>query len=644
MDAASISQLLINFVTLSAFYSCFAVGLALVFGVMRVINFAHGEFYMLGGYAVWVVMTVASGLPLPIVFVMALIVGPIVVGCIGFVVEVLMFRPMQDNPFAGFMASLGLAYVLQVLAALSFGVVSKSLPIMFPGSIDIFGGVLSVQRLAVILFSVIMMVGLWYFLTQSRAGRAIRAISQNKRSAVLQGINLNLNSALTMAIGAALAAVSGSLMGSVINIGPYMGLGAIWKAFIVVIVGGMGSIPGAVAAAVLFGFIDSLSSTFGLGQFIVMIDTLIMLVVLAFFPQGLMGRDAPALEAPSRAGTSAVRLQVRPGKLFYACAGAFLLGILIVLPFVLPRYLQDSLVLFVVNAILVMSYRLITTMGGWSFAHIAMMAIGSYTMAMLTTAYADISFWLTIPLGGIFAFLVALAISYPVLRTKQFYFFLSTFAAGEAIRQSFIQFEDVLGGIEGIPFIDPPEPIFGLSFFDTTNYYFLVLIFAIVCGAIMYAFDKSHVGKTVKAVAANENLSKAAGMNAWRYKALAFCLGSFFAGVAGVFFSNYNGFVAPTDYTTAFMFKIIAAVIVGGSRTFWGPLLGLVVLTIIQELLRDLYQIVPLIWGSIIIMTMLFMPQGLESFVMRVANRYGHVLGERKPPSLRSGAGSRSGA
>ena len=478
------------------------------------------------------------------------------------------------------------------------------------------------QRLAVILFSVIMMVGLWYFLTHLRTGRAIRATSQNKQSAVLQGINLNWTSALTMAIGAALAAVSGSLMGSVINIGPFMGLEAIWKAFIVVIVGGMGSIPGAVAAAVMFGFLDSLSSTFGLGQFIVMIDTLIMLAVLAFFPQGLMGSDAPPLETPSQPGARATTTNLRPGKLFYASGGAFFLGIAIVLPFVLPRYLQDALVLFVVNAILVMSYRLITTMGGWSFAHIAMMAIGSYTMAMLTTAYAGISFWLTIPLGGIFAALVAFAISYPVLRTKQFYFFLSTFAAGEAIRQCFIQFEDVLGGIEGIPFIDPPDPVFGLSFYDTTNYYFLVLIFAILCGAIMYAFDRSHVGRTVKAVAANENLSEAAGMNTWRYKALAFCLGSFFAGIAGVFFSNYNGFVAPTDYTTAFMFKIIAAVIIGGTRTFWGPLLGLIVLTIIQELLRDLYQIVPLIWGSIIILTMLFMPQGLESFVLRMANHY----------------------
>ena len=588
---------------------------------MRVINFAHGEFYMLGGYAVWVVMTVASDLPLPIVFAMALIVGPIVVGFIGFVVEILLFRPMRGNPFAGFMASLGLAYVLQVLAAMGFGVVSKSLPIMLPGSIDIFGGVLSIQRLAVILFSFIMMVGLWHFLAHSRTGRAIRATSQDKQSAVLQGIRLNATSALTLAIGAALAAISGSLMGSVINIGPFMGLEAIWKAFIVVIVGGMGSIPGAVAAAVLFGFFDSLSSTFGLGQFTVMIDTLVMLVVLAFFPQGLMGSDAQTLETSNNAAERTIRLKFRPGKLFFGSGSALLLGIVIILPFVLPRYLQDTLVLFMVSAILVMSYRLITTMGGWSFAHIAMMAVGAYTMAMLTTAYAEISFWLTIPLGGLVACIVAFAISYPILRTKQFYFFLSTFAAGEAIRQSFIQFKGTFGGIEGIPFIDPPDPIYGFSFYDTTNYYFLVLAFALICGAIMYTFDRSRVGRTIKAVAANENLSKAVGMNTWRYKALAFCLGSFFAGVAGVFFSNYNGFVAPTDYTTAFMFKIIAAVIIGGSRTFWGPLLGLLVLTIIQELLRDLYQIVPLIWGSIIIFTMLFLPQGLESFVLRLANR-----------------------
>ena len=94
---------------------------------------------------------------------------------------------------------------------------------------------------------------------------------------------------------------------------------------------------------------------------------------------------------------------------------------------------------------------------------------------------------------------------------------------------------------------------------------------------------------------------------------MAFVIGSFFAGVAGVLFANYNGFVTPTDYTAVFMFKIIASAIVGGTRTFAGPILGLLVLTILQEMFRDVYQIVPLIWGVFIIGIMLFMPHGLES-------------------------------
>ena len=105
-----------------------------------------------------------------------------------------------------------------------------------------------------------------------------------------------------------------------------------------------------------------------------------------------------------------------------------LLVVMIVLPFLLPAYWQDVLVLFTINVILVMSYRLITTMGGWSFAHIAIMGLGAYTMALLTTKYYSLSFWITLPIGGLVSALFAVAISYPVLRTRKFYFFLSTFA------------------------------------------------------------------------------------------------------------------------------------------------------------------------------------------------------------------------
>ncbi|MEI4488742.1 ABC transporter permease [Frigidibacter sp. MR17.14] len=611
----NLTQIFINFLSLSAFYGLFAVGLALVFGVMKVVNFAHGEFFMLGGYALWLLLAALPGLPLWLVFGLALVVGPLVVALAGMLVEKLIFERTANNTFGGFIASLGLSYVIQALAVLGFGVVSKSLPVLIPGQIEVAGGILTHQRLAVILGGVAMMTGLWVFLNRTRAGRAVRAASQNHASARLQGINLRRVRYTTMAIGAAMAAVSGVLMGSVINVGPYMGLEAIWKAFIVVIVGGLGSIPGAITAALLFGLIDSIATTLGYGQYIVIIDTVIMLAVLAFFPRGLLGREAPPLDQGQVQGGDGAEAALPPGLsralvLAFACA-------LAAFPFFASQYYIGIGILFLINLILVISYRTCTTMGGWSFAHVTMFAIGAYAMALLQTG-PGLSFWLILPLAGLAAALVALVIAWPVMRTRQFYFFLSTFAAGEAIRQCFIQFRPVFGGIEGISFLSPPEDLFGLSFYDTRTYYLMALALAAIAGALLWVFDRGRTGRTVKAMAENENLSAALGIDALALKTLVFCISAFFAGCAGALFAGYNGFVAPTDFTAQVMFKIIAAVIIGGSRSFWGPVIGLVVLTVLEEALTGADQLVPLFWGLTIILTVLFIPSGLEGLARRL--------------------------
>lgn len=614
MHDVSITQLIINFLALSSFYGLFAVGLALVFGVMKVVNFAHGEFFMLGGYGIWLMLAAFPGLPLWAVFLVALVIGPILVGLVGMVVEAVIFEPTSDDAFGGFIASLGLSYVIQALVALGFGVVSKSLPVMVPGQVEFAGGVLTNQRAIVIAAAIVMSGALWFFLHRSGSGRAIRAASQNRQAALLQGISLRRVRYTTMAIGAGLAGISGVLMASIINIGPYMGLEAIWKAFIVVIVGGLGSIPGAIVAALLFGFIDSVSNVFGLGQYIIIIDTVIMLGVLAFFPRGLLGREVPLLDqAPVRRVAADGVPVPRGAKL----AAALLCGAgLLALPFAASPYYLGVGVLFLVNVILVVSYRTITTMGGWSFAHIVMLAIGAYTTALLQTML-NLSYWLIIPAAGAVAALVALVVAFPVMRTRQFYFFLSTFAAGEAIRQCFIQFKRPFGGIEGVPFLSPPESLFGIDFGNPVNYYLLVLLITAACCVILFRFDAGRTGRTVKALAENENLSAAIGISGWGLKTLAFCVGSFFAGIAGALFAGYNGFVAPTDFTPQFMLKIIAAVVIGGSRSFWGPVIGLVALTIIQEALKGMDQLVPLIWGLTIILTVLLIPQGLEGLVRR---------------------------
>jgi branched-chain amino acid transport system permease protein len=284
----------------------------------------------------------------------------------------------------------------------------------------------------------------------------------------------------------------------------------------------------------------------------------------------------------------------------------------IAVPILVSGYWKDVFVILVINMILVVSYRLITTMGGWSFAHVVMMGLGGYASALLTTKFLRFSFWTALPLSGIAAAAFALLITYPVLRTRGFYFFLSTFAAGEALRQSFIRLKWPFGGIEGISFIKRPAPLLGIDFENQLSYYYLALGIAIVCGAVMFRFSKSRIGVVVKAVSSNQGLCEAVGVNTWGYKAMTFIVGSIFSGVAGSLFVHYNGFVAPTDYTSIYMFKIVASAILGGTTTFVGPIVGLIFLTLVQEIFRDLLEWLPLVYGAIIISVLLFLPKGIE--------------------------------
>jgi branched-chain amino acid transport system permease protein len=291
------------------------------------------------------------------------------------------------------------------------------------------------------------------------------------------------------------------------------------------------------------------------------------------------------------------------------------------LPFLLSTYDKEILVLFVINVMLVLGYRTITTMGGWSFAHTAIMGLGSYTMAILTQEEFGVSFWLTLPLAAVAAGIFSALLSYPVLRTRGFYFFLSTFAAGEALRQSYKQFTGITGGTYGISFIPRPESILGVSFESTISYYYLVLIFTIVIAIMLIMFNGSRFGRTITAVAQNEELSLSIGINTRRYRMIAFVLGSAIAGVAGVFFANFNGIINPADFGSSLMFKVIAAAIVGGVRTIWGPILGLFYLTMLEELFFSYADWVPLLWGVSVIGILIFAPNGLESIATSFLTR-----------------------
>jgi len=280
-----------------------------------------------------------------------------------------------------------------------------------------------------------------------------------------------------------------------------------------------------------------------------------------------------------------------------------------------PAYLDGILVLFILNAVLVTSYRTITAMGGWSFAHVAIMGVGAYTTAILTTGSLAVGVLFAVVAGGLCAGLIAGLLAWPVLRTRQYYFFLSTFAAGEALRQAFIQARDLTGGTSGIAFIPRPALIDAAS---THQFLWLSLMVFLLLGTFYVCFDTSETGIRIRAVAEDETLSSALGIDAWAHRATAFVLGSVGAGVAGGLLASYNGIVAPSDFGAATMFKIVAACIVGGTGRLYGPILGLLFLTLIEEAFRGIPVYVPFVWGALVIAAILYAPKGLSGVVDRM--------------------------
>ena len=277
-------QTALNALYAASFMALVAVGLALIFGVMGVINFAHGELYMLGAY-VAVVFYVKAALP----FMLAIGAGLVLVGAVGVFMERALFRPLRGNPLGGLAASIGFLMVLQALISMSFGVRMMHVPPPTKEVLQLAGAVLPVQRLLVIVSAVVLLSALWWFLHRTRSGWALRACAQDAEAAALQGISINKSARLAMCAGAALAGVAGALTAPLTPPSPLMGHAVIVAAFIVIIVGGVGSLGGAVIAAILYAFTHTFVTTFYNGVTADIVGLALMLIVLVIRPIGLFG-------------------------------------------------------------------------------------------------------------------------------------------------------------------------------------------------------------------------------------------------------------------------------------------------------------------------------------------------------------------
>ncbi len=286
MDWPMFVQTVANSVVASAVYAAVAVGLALCFGVMKMANFAHGEFFMLGAYVVYALYSLA-GLPYPLTVLAAMVI----VGFVGLVVERVIFRPTRGNVLAGFMATAGLAFILQVVVGQLWGVgLMRKIDTPYMGSASIFGALVGWQRVLVIPAAFGMVGLLWLFLHRVRMGQALRACAQDAEAASLQGVSIVKMGALAMIISGVFAGFAGAMMAPIHAVTPYMGHAVILTAFIVVVVGGMASIEGTILAAVLFGFVHTFAATIFDSVVASLIGVVVMVVVLVVRPKGLMGR------------------------------------------------------------------------------------------------------------------------------------------------------------------------------------------------------------------------------------------------------------------------------------------------------------------------------------------------------------------
>jgi len=318
--------------------------------------------------------------------------------------------------------------------------------------------------------------------------------------------------------------------------------------------------------------------------------------------------------------------------------GLLLLAGLIVVPRVVTLSQQELLVLLVINVLLVTSYRLLTLTGEWSLAHVVIMGVGAYGSALMSKELG-IPVPLAMLAGASLAGLLAFLLSFPLFRMKGFYFLIGSFAAGEVIRLiwKWSELTWLFGGPKGIKLIPPFPDIDALSidFYDPVNYYYLCLIVVAIALFILYRIERSRIGLTFHAIHWQDKLAESVGVNTFGYRMLAFVIASFFAGLAGALYAHYVGTVNPNRFSVEEMVYVLIWAIVGGTATFYGPILGVVVLTILNEIvLRALGvdEMRPLLYGAILILFILFLPKGLESLVPKARNWFAGRKAKREGP------------
>jgi branched-chain amino acid transport system permease protein len=280
-----LAQTVVNGLMVGMIYVLMAIGFTMVFGIMRIVNFAHGEFYMVGAF-LFAILYGSNELP----FVVSVVLAVAATALLGLVMERVVFRRFRGNELNGMIASVGVALIIQNSTLLIWGASSRTVPPVVSGVLSIGGIVFPWSRLVVIVGALAAVVALNLLIAHTQIGRAMRAVAQDAEIAQAQGIRVEVIFPMAFVLGVSLAAFAGVLMAPVLSVSPFIGLAPTLKAFVIVVIGGLGSVPGAVAGGLLIGLIESFAGTFVSASLAEILQFLVVIAVVLLRPQGLLGR------------------------------------------------------------------------------------------------------------------------------------------------------------------------------------------------------------------------------------------------------------------------------------------------------------------------------------------------------------------
>ena len=584
-----------------------SAGLTLIFGVTRVVNFAHGSLYMIGAY---VASTATAALPTTVPgFFGGLLLAAAAVAVVGALIEIVVLRRIYGAPeIFQLLATFGLVLVAQDIVLLVWGPEERFAPRApgLAGSIEVFGAFIPQYTLFLIVVGPLVFALLAWLLNRTRWGVWIRASAQDRETAGALGINEPLLFTSVFALGAFLAGLAGALQIPRETVNLQMDMAILVEAFVVVVVGGLGSVTGALWAAFAIGLLHAYG-TWWLPQSTLVLIFVAMAVVLVLRPHGLLGRpqsdgNARALSHPPFLPLSA------PARWLWVAAFVAAAS----LPLVAGDYLVVIGTEMAIAALLAASLHFAMGLGGIvSFGHAAFFGLGAYAVALLLNVL-DAPFALALLGGPIVAGAAALLVGVVVLRSAGVYAAMLTLAFAQILWSTAIQWVDITGGDNGVLGLWSSLPAL-LS--GKTAFYWATLG---VVALSLFALRRAAVapfGFSLRAARDSALRAEALGIDVAQVRWIAFGAGGLFAGLAGALHALQKGAVFPTTLSIPVSVDALVMVLLGGLQTLSGPLVGaLAYQGLSTELVRatDHWR---LVLGLAIVGLVILFPRGIVGLV-----------------------------